>query len=114
VRYAAVLDTCVLYPATLRDVLLSLADTGLYRPLWTGDILTELERNLLTRPADRPSDQSGLRDPATRQATVAYLLGEMTRAFEDALVTGYEPLIPAMTNHPKDRVISPSRCATVA
>jgi hypothetical protein len=27
----------------------------------------------------------------------------MTRAFEDALVAGHEPLISTMTNHPKDR-----------
>lgn len=27
----------------------------------------------------------------------------MRTAFPDARVTGHEPLIPAMTNHPKDR-----------
>jgi hypothetical protein len=27
----------------------------------------------------------------------------MKESFKDAMVTGYEPLVPAMTNHPKDR-----------
>src|ERR1022692_2618097 len=30
-------------------------------------------------------------------------LQQMNEAFPDALVTGYESLIPGMTNHPKDR-----------
>jgi hypothetical protein len=30
-------------------------------------------------------------------------IGEMNRAFPDAMVTGYEDLIASMTNHPKDR-----------
>jgi predicted nucleic acid-binding protein len=95
VLYAAVLDTCVLYPPTLRDTLLCLAEAGLYRPLWTADILTELQRNVGAR--------RGPGSEIERQAQVERLIGEMARAFEDALVTGYEPLIEKMTNHPKDR-----------
>ena len=32
--FAVVLDTCVLYPAHLRDSLLRLTESGLYRALW--------------------------------------------------------------------------------
>ncbi|MBO0883733.1 MAG: PIN domain-containing protein [Mycobacterium sp.] len=40
------LDTCVLYPYHLRDLILELAEAELVEPLWSADILTELRRNL--------------------------------------------------------------------
>jgi hypothetical protein len=50
-RYTAVLDANVLYPALLRDVLLSLADADLYSAKWTVHIREEWTRSLLR---DRP------------------------------------------------------------
>lgn len=35
-RYTAVLDACVLYPAPLRDLLLSLAAEDVFGARWTG------------------------------------------------------------------------------
>lgn len=50
-RCTAVLDANTLYPAPLRDLLLSLAVDGLYRARWTRRIHEEWVRNLvLNRP----------------------------------------------------------------
>ena len=89
VAFPAFLDTCVLYPAYLCDTLLRLAEASAYRPLWSADVFAELRRNLIERglPPDR----------------VDRRLGQMSRSFPDALITGYESLVDGMTNHPKDR-----------
>lgn len=86
--FSAVLDTCSLFPNYLRDTLLRLAIAGTYRPLWSRDILIELERNLSTY---------------TSAERAAHVIAKMTEHFEDAEVAGYEPLIAAMPNDPKDR-----------
>ena len=39
-----VLDTCVLYPTVMREVLLGAARAGLYQPLWSARILEEWRR----------------------------------------------------------------------
>ncbi|MFC0115577.1 PIN domain-containing protein [Kibdelosporangium aridum] len=83
------LDTCVLLKPYLCDTLLSIAECGIYRPMWSADVLTELERNLRKRGAN--------------DAQVAHRLEQMTAHFPDAMVTGYDDLVDSMTNHPKDR-----------
>jgi len=89
--FTALLDACVLYPVGVRDTLLNLAEAGLYRLLWSEDILAETERNILEDRPDLEPDDLGRTFDAMR------------RAFPDALVSGYGPLIAAMTNDPKDR-----------
>jgi predicted nucleic acid-binding protein len=86
--FSVVLDTCVLYPAYLRDTLLRLAAAELYRPLWSTAILDELVTNLRGKAGD---------DRAQRVRT------NMSTSFPDAHVAGYDALIPSMTNDPKDR-----------
>lgn len=49
--FVAVYDACVLYPAPLRDLLLRLAPTDLFRARWTENIHEEWMRSVLK---DRP------------------------------------------------------------
>lgn len=97
--FAVVLDTCVLFPATLRDTLLRAAEIGLYRVHWSDEILEELRSNLVSEINIAESDA---RD-----------LVETLRAyFPEAAVQGYEALIPAMSNQLKDRhVLAAAVCA---
>lgn len=84
--FSAVLDTSVLWPSLQRDVLLSLAAEGLYSPKWSTAILDELvfhEAEKLTRRGTPAED-------AERSAQ--HLLAQMSGAFDDALVTDWEPL----------------------
>jgi len=76
-----VLDACVLYPAPLRDLLLSLAAAGLYRAKWSQQIHDEWTRNLLEKRPDLTMEQL--------QATCL----KMNVAVVDSLVIGYEDLV---------------------
>lgn len=84
--FAALLDTSVLWPSLQRNFLLSLAVEGLYRPLWSSAILTELEfheARKLIRRGEHP-------DAASMRAQ--HLVQQMHGAFDDALVENWEPL----------------------
>jgi predicted nucleic acid-binding protein len=87
--FPALLDACVLIPIKLTDLLLRLAEADTYRLLWSQDVLDEVERNL---------PKVGIAPDKARTR-----VQQMRDTFPDALVTGYEALIPAMTNHEKDR-----------
>ncbi len=55
-KTVAVLDACVLYPPSLRDMLLWLAVAGTYAPRWTEKIHSEWVRNVLANtPAVPPA-----------------------------------------------------------
>ncbi len=49
VVFPVVLDSCVLFPALLRDTLLRAAEVGLYRVHWSQQILDDTTRNLIER-----------------------------------------------------------------
>lgn len=89
-RFTAVLDACVLGGALKRNILLSLAEAGLFRPKWSAAILDEAER-AITRISNGTAD-------STRQC------GNMESAFPEALVTGFDPLIEGLSlPDPDDR-----------
>lgn len=87
--FPVLLDTNVLFGAYLCDTVLRLAEAGTFRPLWSADILAELERNLVTRGVA----------PERAARRVAF----MSAAFPDALVEGHQPLVGSMACPPKDR-----------
>ena len=92
--FVAILDACVLYSAPLRDLLLRLALTDLYRARWTERIHDEWIGSLLSQ---RP-DLSGERLQRTRDL--------MDRTVPDCLVTGFEELIDSLVlPDPGDRHI---------
>lgn len=91
--FRVVLDANVLYPFTLRDTLLRAAAAGLFQVYWSEAILDEATRNLVT-------------DDIVTEEQAARLQEAMAAAFPEALVTDYEPLVPAMKNHEKDRHVA--------
>ena len=87
-RYTAILDACVLYPATLRDLLLSLARDGLLHARWSERIQDEWVRSLLKR---RPE-----LDAATLRRTCEL----MAKAVPDSVVHGWQSIEPGLTGLP--------------
>jgi predicted nucleic acid-binding protein len=83
--FAALLDTSVLWPSLQRDFLLSLAIEGLYRPLWSTEILAELEYHETQKLMNRGEQ------PAAATARASHLIDQMTTAFDDAVVENWEP-----------------------
>ncbi len=83
--FVALYDACVLYPAPLRDLLMHLALSGLFRARWTTRIHDEWMRNLLAKRTDLTRGQL----ERTRDL--------MDASVPDCLVTGYEGLEEQLT-----------------
>lgn len=90
--FTVLYDACVLYPAPLRDLLIRLARTDLFRARWTDAIHDEWIRNLLkNRPDLRPEQLSRTREL-------------MDCAVPDCLVRNYNHLINSLVlPDPNDR-----------
>ena len=85
------LDACVLANFGVTDLLLKLAERPRqYFPVWSEEILAEVRRTHVDRLGwpEHLADSFG---------------SELKAHFPEAMTTGYEPLIGAMTNDPKDR-----------
>lgn len=96
--FTALYDANVLHPPGLRDLLIRLGQTGLFRARWTEQILDEMVRSILRRRRDLVEQ----RLERTRQL--------MCEAVSDCLVTGYESLIDGLTlPDPDDRHVLATR-----
>lgn len=84
------LDANVLYPASIRNVLLDAHVRGLIQAYWSEQVLEELRRNLVL-------NQPRLEDSA------ASLVRAMRRIFPGSFVVGYESRIQEMRNDEGDR-----------
>lgn len=80
-NFVAIYDACVFYPAPLRDLLVRLARTNLFRARWTNQIHDEWIEAVLR---DRPDL---LKERMERTRVL------VNDAIPDCLVTGYEVLI---------------------
>jgi hypothetical protein len=90
--YTALFDANVLYPAPVRDILMQLAVTDLFRAKWTADIHEEWITALLEN------------QPHRRRADLERTCSLMDSAVRDCLVVGYEDLIPSLSlPDPDDR-----------
>lgn len=90
--FTAIYDACVLYPAPLRDLLLRVAQTDLFRARWSDDIHDEWVRSVLTDRSDLKPEQ------------VARTRSLMNSAVPDCLVTGYQGMIAQLDlPDPNDR-----------
>lgn len=79
VRFTCILDTNVIYPIEVRDILFWLAHYDLYTPKWSKHIFDEW-RQVMERKGIQADE-------------IAKRLGRAQRAFPDALVINYEPLM---------------------
>ena len=96
----AVLDACVLFPASLRDTLLRAANADLYGMRLTDEILEEVSRNLIKRGMSE--------DKAQR------LLAMIKEKFRDAFVTQHRSMIALMPVNEKDRHVLAAAVASNA
>jgi predicted nucleic acid-binding protein len=88
------LDACVLANFSLSDTLLRLAEPPRrFEPRWSEEIIRETTRKL----------ESKLGWP---NSLTAYLEKELHAHFSEAWISGYESLIPRMTNDEKDRHVA--------
>lgn len=82
--FTVVYDANVLYPNTLRDLLLRIAQSGTVQAKWTNAILDEMTAALRRNRPDIPAEK------------IQRLRELMNKAVRDCLVSGYEPLIEGL------------------
>lgn len=83
-KFTVILDACVLYPTPLRDTLMRLTLTDLFKAHWTNDIHREWVEALLRQGKHQRETLERVRDL-------------MDKHCRDAKVTHYEPLIDGLT-----------------
>lgn len=87
-RFTALVDANVLAGALTRNMIPSLAEDGFFRVRWSAEILDETERAIARMVAGRVADAPAHASEQRRR---------IERAFPDAEVEGYEPLVAGLT-----------------
>src|SRR5690606_10655716 len=82
VRFICVLDTNVIYPLEIRDLLFWFASYELFTPKWSKHIFTEWETVMR---------RHGIADEEIKKR-----IDKTNQAFPDALVTNYESLVDSL------------------
>ncbi len=82
-KFTCFLDTNVLFPFELRDLLLSFAEYDLFNPLWSESVFKELKGKLVEK--NQMSETQAMR-----------LITVMKEAFPQAMVSGFEDRIEAL------------------
>lgn len=82
--FVVVYDACVLYPASLRDLLVRLASRRLVHARWSQAILEEMRAAVLEN------------HPHLERSQLDRTLELMGRAVPEAAVTDYEPLVSSL------------------
>jgi len=93
-RFTAVVDSCVLFSPLKRNLILSLAETELFRVRWSVRILDETEKATVEYLGEKGCTDASERANRARQA--------MCRAFDDALVDHYQGLCAGIGELPDD------------
>ena len=99
--FPVLLDSCVLYPYELRDLLLEIAHEHLYRVHWSPQILEDTVRNLLA-------------DARSTQEKASRFCAAMERAFPEALVEPPPGLADQLGCDPGDRHVLAAAIAAKA
>src|SRR5699024_9296334 len=79
VRFTAVLDTNIIYPIIIRDLLFWFDHYDLYTPKWSKQIFNEWERLMIRKDVDKMEIKKRIQNA--------------NLAFPDAMVKNYERLI---------------------
>lgn len=91
-QFIVIYDSCILYSAPLRDLLMRLALTDLFQAKWTQEIHKEWIRNLSKNRPDLPIER------------LESIRAKMDLHVRDCLVEGYEDLIDGIKlPDPNDR-----------
>jgi len=100
VAFLAVLDACVLYPASLQDILLRCAEAEFFDVVWSERILDEVARNLVA-------------DARATPARARRLVGLMSQTFPEAAADTDEiaRLEPTMGCDPDDNHVAAAAIA---
>src|SRR5712692_387287 len=102
----AVIDTCVIFSAPLRDTIFHAAAKQVFTIRLTDDILDEFERNLHRYLMKRGREEEGARE------SVQHLLAMIRRAFAGSIITNHKELIDTMPVNAKDRHVMAAAVAS--